>query len=103
MAARAWLYDVATNLVRKHVRAERTRLRHLTPGEPDVVDDPQGRVADIVAAQLGPLVAELRPEERDVLLLAAWGDLSLAEIATATSWTGWSTPVSTRSWPTSRR
>ena len=28
--ARAWLYGVATNLLRRHVRTEETRLRHLT-------------------------------------------------------------------------
>jgi RNA polymerase sigma-70 factor (ECF subfamily) len=91
-AARAWLYGVATNLVRRHVRTEETRLRHLALEGPDALvgEDPQARVASVVdattlAAQLGPLVAELRPEERDVLLLTAWGDLTLTEIATATS------------------
>lgn len=90
--ARAWLYGVATNLLRGHVRTEETRLRHLALEAPSAVagDDPQTWVANVVdaralAAQLGPLIAELRPEERDVLLLTAWGELSLTEIATATS------------------
>jgi RNA polymerase sigma factor (sigma-70 family) len=90
--ARAWLYGVATNLLRGHVRTEQTRLRHLALEAPcaGAADDPQTRAANVVdaralATRLGPLVAELRPEERDVLLLTAWGDLSLTEIATATS------------------
>jgi RNA polymerase sigma factor (sigma-70 family) len=90
--ARAWLYGVATNLLRGHVRTEQTRLRHLALEAPCAAagDDPQTRVVNVVdaralAERLGPLVAELRPEERDVLLLMAWGELSLTEIATATS------------------
>lgn len=46
--ARAWLYGVATNLLRRHVRTEETRLRHLAlegPSGGEADDDPQPRVA----------------------------------------------------------
>lgn len=89
-SGRAWLYGVATNLLRRHVRSEERRLRawsreHTRRTD---VDDIGERVADVAdaASMAGPLagmLAALRPEERDVLLLSAWADLAPAEIAVA--------------------
>jgi RNA polymerase sigma-70 factor (ECF subfamily) len=84
-----WLYGIASNLVRHHVRAERRQLaayaRVASQGERDRPDDDaEGRVD---AAAMVPALAEalgrLRPEERDVLLMHAWQGLSYREIADA--------------------
>jgi RNA polymerase sigma-70 factor (ECF subfamily) len=84
--ARAWLYGIATNLVRRHRRSERRARRadgHATP-ETDHAD----RVAEIVSAQrmqprLAAALAGLGAGDRDVLLLVAYGDLSYEEVAQA--------------------
>lgn len=90
--ARPWLYGIAVNVIRGHRRAETRRLRALaraprtsavTDGEPF-----EERVADRVSAQrLGPDLARalgrLSEGERDLLLLVAWGDLSLNQAAAA--------------------
>lgn len=74
---RAWLFGIANNLLRRHYRDEERRLRafaRLTvPDESLRQEEP--RLADALAA--------LPREERDVLLLFAWGDLEYGEIATA--------------------
>jgi len=82
--ARPWLYGIATNLVRNHRRSEYRLLgamarlgadaapRHDATGvEEQAVDDP--RVARALA--------DLDVDQRDVLLLHAWGELTHAEIA----------------------
>ncbi|MET9227640.1 RNA polymerase sigma factor [Lentzea sp. NPDC003310] len=89
-AVRAWLYGVATNLLRGHVRAEERKLRawskeHAARTDEADIGDRVSAAAD--AGQLaGPLtawLAELRIEEREVLLLHAWADFTPAEIAVA--------------------
>jgi RNA polymerase sigma-70 factor (ECF subfamily) len=72
---RAWLFGIANNLVRRHYRDEERRLRALAQmqipaGEPATEDV---WIADALAALPG--------EERDVLLLFAWVELSYGEIA----------------------
>jgi RNA polymerase sigma-70 factor (ECF subfamily) len=89
--ARPWLYGIATNLLRHHRRGERRKLLAYarTGVDPDLAADPGYDAAEArVAAQAaGPALAQalagLRPDERDVLLLFAWGDLSYVEIAEA--------------------
>ncbi|WP_235921156.1 RNA polymerase sigma factor [Lentzea tibetensis] len=89
-AARAWLYGVATNLLRRHVRSEERKLRAWSrehTARTDVADigDQATAVAD-AALLAGPLtgwLADLRIEEREVLLLTAWAELAPAEIAVA--------------------
>jgi RNA polymerase sigma-70 factor (ECF subfamily) len=87
--ARPWLYGIATNLARQHQRAEvrEYRLRAGVVPEPA----PEGH-ADRVAAQvsavamrrcLAEALAELSVNEREVLLLIAWEDLSYDEVARA--------------------
>ncbi|MGA6166674.1 RNA polymerase sigma factor [Amycolatopsis magusensis] len=90
-SAKSWLYGIATNLLRNHVRTEERRLRAWTKhGARSVpLDDVGTRAvetvdAQVLADQLADEVAALRPEERDVLLLTAWADLSPTEIAEAT-------------------
>jgi RNA polymerase sigma-70 factor (ECF subfamily) len=87
--ARPWLYGIASNLVAKHRRSEARRL-HATarlaadrPG--DALSDAVGAMVDArrLLPQLVAHIAGLRDEERDVLLLFVWEDLSYDEIALA--------------------
>jgi RNA polymerase sigma factor (sigma-70 family) len=85
----AWLYGIAGNLLRQHARAEIRRLRayaRVVPDTagPDVGDGVAERVDATVAARRAALaVADLPPEQREVLLLFAWTDLDCARIARA--------------------
>ncbi|MBC6458242.1 RNA polymerase sigma factor [Actinomadura sp. HBU206391] len=86
--ARAWLYGIATNLVRRHRRTEMRAYRTLerTPVETD--GGHAERVADQVSAQqmqprLAAALARLSAGDRDVLLLVAYGELSYEEVALA--------------------
>jgi RNA polymerase sigma factor (sigma-70 family) len=94
---KAWLFGIGTNLMRQHVRSEGRRLRawardHGRRAVADHVDDRTASVVDAksLMVDLSEALAELRPEERDVLLMVAWADLSAAEVAEVTE-----TPVAT--------
>jgi RNA polymerase sigma-70 factor (ECF subfamily) len=87
---RPWLYGIATNLVRHYWRAERRMLRSYarTGVDPVVADDEETveRVdADARRRALAAVLAELRPVDRELLLLHAWAELSDGEIAVALS------------------
>ena len=84
---RSWLYGIAANLVRNHWRAEQHLLAldaRLLPevdasGSAEAVDD---RVtAAMLAPRLATALAQLTADQRDVLLLCAWAELSHEEIA----------------------
>ncbi|MEJ2857089.1 MULTISPECIES: RNA polymerase sigma factor [unclassified Saccharothrix] len=84
--ARAWLYGVATNLLRRHARSEERRLRAWARHGVAVGEDVSAVVASrtdagALSARLATAIAALRVEERDVLLLVAWADLTPTEIA----------------------
>jgi len=94
---KAWLFGIATNLLRQHVRTEGRRLRAWARdhGRRVVTDQVEDRTAAAVDAKslmndLTEALADLRPEERDVLLMTAWADLTAAEVAEVTE-----TPVAT--------
>jgi len=96
-SVKAWLFGIGTNLLRQHVRSEGRRLRawardHGRRAVTDRVDDRTAAVVDAksLLSDLGETLADLRPEERDVLLMVAWADLSAAEVAEVTE-----TPVAT--------
>jgi RNA polymerase sigma-70 factor (ECF subfamily) len=74
--ARAWLFGIASNLVRRHYRDEERRLRALARLDVRREETPpeEPRLADALAT--------LSREERDPLLLFAWADLAYEEIAT---------------------
>jgi len=81
-SARPWLLGIATNLARGEWRAEQRMLetlaklrREATAGEPA----PSTEIDHELAAAL----ATLDGDQRDVLLLHAWGELSYDEIAAA--------------------
>ncbi|MDN4609586.1 RNA polymerase sigma factor [Arthrobacter burdickii] len=90
-AVRPWLFGIATNLLRRHHRAEERVLRALVKlggrvEDPDflgAVDerlDAPGNQARIARALQG-----LPAIDRDAILLLAWADLSYEDIATATA------------------
>jgi RNA polymerase sigma factor (sigma-70 family) len=86
--ARPWLLGIATREVAQHRRAEETRYRAMarvgtTLPEDGLADLATTNVAARAAGSaLGAALGGLRPGDRDVLLLWAWGDLSYEEIAT---------------------
>jgi RNA polymerase sigma factor (sigma-70 family) len=82
--ARPWLYGIARNVLRAHWRARRPA------GPPGVVeavdpwDDVIDRLDSAAAArtrEMAGAVRALPPEERDVLLLVAWEQLTPAQAA----------------------
>lgn len=87
--ARPWLFGIATNLVRRHHRAESTRYRALArvPVALVALDSSEEAVASVDTAALRPRLAQalaaLKTADRDVLLLLAWGQLDQAEVAAA--------------------
>jgi RNA polymerase sigma-70 factor (ECF subfamily) len=86
--ARPWLFGIAANLVRRHWRTERRRLRAYARTGVDPICDETSEVerrVDAVAAapELAAALASLSCGEREVLLLFAWADLSYEEISAA--------------------
>jgi RNA polymerase sigma-70 factor (ECF subfamily) len=86
---RPWLYGIASNLLRRHLRDE---LRALRATARLVIerhqDGPENRVAERLDAQariarLAAALAVLSPDDREVLLLTSWAGLSPVEIAQA--------------------
>jgi RNA polymerase sigma factor (sigma-70 family) len=87
--ARPWLYGIAVRQIRRHRRVEARRLRLLRSALADrPTPDHSNRVVERVTAQrLGPrlaaVVAALPQQDRELLLLFAWAELTYAEAATA--------------------
>jgi RNA polymerase sigma-70 factor, ECF subfamily len=87
--ARPWLFGIAANLLRHHRRDEKRRfMAYARSGvdrfAPDETDHAESR-ADAAAAepQIARALASMRAEQREVLLLFAWADLSYEEISAA--------------------
>lgn len=87
-SARPWLLAIANDLIGRHRRSERRRLAayaRLDAG-PSLADD-DAAIARVDAAAKMPAVARalgrLKPAERDLLLLLAWGELSYQDAARA--------------------
>ncbi len=89
-SAKPWLYGIAANLVRRHFRkvkrGQRAFQRLAGRDQAELVSDPMPQVdnryeAEEQAERLRRALAQLRPQERDIILLAAWEGLSYAEIA----------------------
>jgi RNA polymerase sigma factor (sigma-70 family) len=83
-----WLYGIAANLARRHRRTELRRLRaYARTGRDPLADDHGDAPARLDAAAAGPrlaaALAELRPDDREALLLLAWAELSYDEISAA--------------------
>ncbi len=81
-AALPWLYGVAVNVIRNHLRSTRRReaaFRRLPPPltEDDLADEATDRVyASDRARTIVDLVNRLPPGERDVVVLCLVGDLT---------------------------
>jgi RNA polymerase sigma-70 factor (ECF subfamily) len=85
---RAWLYGIASNILRRHARTEARQLRVRArasaaggvPGDPLVDSDSRldaiGEVTRVAAR-----VIDLDPDDRELLVLVAWERLSSAEVA----------------------
>lgn len=88
-SAKPWLFGIASNLVRSSTRDERLRMSAYSrlPGstpEPAEASDVDSRLdASAMHDELVDALLALRIEEREVLLLFSWGELSYAEIAEA--------------------
>jgi RNA polymerase sigma-70 factor, ECF subfamily len=87
---RPWLYGIASNLMRHQWRKERRMLRAYarTGTDPALPEDDVSldRLdARSERATLALALGDLRRQEREVLLLHAWAELSDAEIADALS------------------
>ncbi|MGO8884859.1 MAG: RNA polymerase sigma factor [Streptosporangiaceae bacterium] len=86
---RSWLYGIAGNLVRNHWRAEQHLLALDARLVPEIEESDDSEMADqrVAAALLAPRLAaalgQLTGDQREVLLLHAWGELSHEEIAAA--------------------
>ncbi|MFI8169902.1 RNA polymerase sigma factor [Streptomyces sp. NPDC086081] len=90
---RAWLFGIATNVLRNTRRAARRhraaldrlpRHRSDTDSVPDFTDALVGRMEDaerLAAARVA--LGELRPREREVFALCVWSELSYADAAAA--------------------
>lgn len=87
---RPWLYGIASNLTRHHWRSERRQLlayarRGIDPVTEDLESVLDRADASTQRRDLAAALADLRDEDRELLLLHAWADLSDAEIAAALS------------------
>lgn len=86
---RAWLFGIATNLVRRHARDEERRYRAFgrAAGHHEAtteLGEVAGRVdAQALRSELAEALAALPGEDLDVLLLWTYPQLSYAEIAVA--------------------
>jgi RNA polymerase sigma factor (sigma-70 family) len=83
-----WLLGIAVNLISRHYRDEDRQLRaYARTGVDPVFGNEDALVTRLDAAatkqRLAAALADLRPEERDVLLLHAWADLGYDELAEA--------------------
>jgi RNA polymerase sigma factor (sigma-70 family) len=82
--ARPWLYGIAINLLRGHRREERRRLRAY---ERAAVGEGDSELAGELGEQFDPVLAgalaDLSFDERTLLLLFSWADLSYEQIAEA--------------------
>jgi RNA polymerase sigma factor (sigma-70 family) len=87
-SAQPWLFGIATNVLRHHLRHERAsrsahaRLPRGDDSQPDPGSDDR-LVAASVSANLKESLASLREADRDVLLLYALAELSYEEIGSA--------------------
>jgi RNA polymerase sigma-70 factor (ECF subfamily) len=86
---RAWLYGIATNLIRRHRRDELRAWRATAKLPlPEPADAHEDRVAAQVTAQgvsreLAAALAKLNAKDREVLLLVALGQLTYDEVSAA--------------------
>ena len=83
VSARPWLLGIATHLLLSHRRAERRLLDTLARAGSELAASPShvDREPAETDWRLAAALAELDGDQRDVLLLVAWGELSYDEVA----------------------
>jgi RNA polymerase sigma-70 factor (ECF subfamily) len=85
--ARPWLFGIATNVARRHRRSEVRELRAIAALDTDPatsIDGSEARLdAERLRGALARCLADLPPEECDVLYLLVWAELDQPEIAAA--------------------
>jgi RNA polymerase sigma factor (sigma-70 family) len=87
--ARPWLFGIAGNLIRRHYRDEVRQLRALArtgvdPVAESFTDRADARLAAGAASRaVAAAIADLDPDQRDVLLLITWGELTYDQAAEA--------------------
>lgn len=83
---RAWLFGITTNLLRAHWREEQHLLaleaRIVGEPGPPMTENDDDALARWIAPRLARALGLLSQDQRDVLLLHAWAELSSEEIAT---------------------
>jgi RNA polymerase sigma factor (sigma-70 family) len=81
-SALPWLLGVANHVIAGHRRLEVRRLKaleHLAGAAPQLIEhEDHGLSADLVRE-----LRRLSPDDRDALLLVAWGELTYQEVAIA--------------------
>jgi len=86
-SALPWLYGIASNILRASARHELRELELLARVAVDPLAPSIDTLDRVLRGSVEPALARgllgLTPEERDVLLLFAWGELSYEEIAEA--------------------
>lgn len=88
--ARPWLFGIATNLLRKHHRAEAKNLKVLAKSSGrDSYADSTDRIAEqldaaVAASAMAGALRALSAADRECILLFAWAELSYEGIAEAT-------------------
>jgi len=87
--ARPWLFGIATNLMRNHLRSEVRQMRAYSRTGAQDVEYPDDSAIDARldasahSKVLAAALAELSSGDREVLLLFAWADMPYEEIAHA--------------------
>lgn len=85
VGARPWLLGIATNLLRNDRRSEQRLLETLArlSADASAAARVSGRTAPDVDFEMAAALGALDGDQRDVLLLHAWAELSYEEIADA--------------------
>lgn len=87
--ARPWLFGIAGNLIRRHHRDEARKLRALARTGTDPVLEPftdqldAQLTADTTNGAVAAAIASLDPDQRDVVLLITWAELTYDQAADA--------------------
>ena len=82
-SVKAWLFGIATNLVRENLRDEKKRIKASALSNEDLRLSTDGAVQVAERLRLAAALASLKPEWRSVVLVVGIGGLSYEETAAA--------------------